>query len=267
MTYRLIALDVDGTLLNDHHELSAANKESIQQAAKNGAEFVLCTGRGPVNTIPIMEDMGLNGFVITHNGAATVDIKTRKVVDQFPIQAEELVPYIDYCRQHDIHFDVNTAFGLYVDRADEMTLEVRSMYEAVFLTPMDLPLWADLREPVVKFSAFGSLEAMNALEKEWSTWNSPFYMVRSGDFFLDLMHKDASKGAALQRLAEKRGYRPEEVLAMGNYYNDITMLTFAGKGIAMDNSPVEVKAAADEITLSNNDSGVHHALVKHVVNL
>lgn len=183
MTYRLIALDVDGTLLNDHHELSAANKESIQQAAKNGAEFVLCTGRGPVNTIPIMEDMGLNGFVITHNGAATVDIKTRKVVDQFPIQAEELVPYIDYCRQHDIHFDVNTAFGLYVDRADEMTLEVRSMYEAVFLTPMDLPLWADLREPVVKFSAFGSLEAMNALEKEWSTWNSPFYMVRSGDFF------------------------------------------------------------------------------------
>lgn len=81
------------------------------------------------------------------------------------------------------------------------------------------------------------------------------------------MHKDASKGAALQRLAEKRGYRPEEVLAMGNYYNDITMLTFAGKGIAMDNSPVEVKAAADEITLSNNDSGVHHALVKHVVNL
>ncbi|MCM3783094.1 Cof-type HAD-IIB family hydrolase [Neobacillus mesonae] len=267
MTFKLIALDVDGTLLNDSHELSAANKASIQKAAASGAEFVLCTGRGPINTIPIMEEMGLQGYVITHNGAATVDIATHEIVNQFPVDAEQLTPYIDYCRQNQIHFDVNTAFGLYVDRAKEMTLEVRSMYEAVFLEPLDLPKWADLREPVVKFSAFGSLADMDALEKEWSTWDSPFYMVRSGDFFLDLMHKDASKGAALQRLAEQRGFKPEEVLAMGNYYNDITMLTYAGKGIAMDNSPVEVKAAADDVTLSNNESGVHHALEKHVITI
>lgn len=265
MNYELIALDVDGTLLHDNHELSEENKESIKAAASSGVEFVLCTGRGPVNTIPLMEQMGLGGYVITHNGAVTVDVKTQEVIDQFPLDAEGLQPYIDYCRKHGIHFDVNTAFDLYVDKPDQMSTKVRGMYDEVFLEPLDLPNWPDLREPVVKFSAFGDLDTMNLLEKEWNTWNGPFYMVRSGDFFLDLMHKDASKGEALKRLAASRGFAREKVIAMGNYFNDITMLTFAGKGIAMDNSPIEVKAAADEVTLSNNENGVHHALEKFVI--
>ena len=77
------------------------------------------------------------------------------------------------------------------------------------------------------------------------------------------MHSQASKGNALKQLAAKRGYRPDEVLAIGNYFNDITMLTYAGMGIAMDNSPVEVKAAANAVTASNNEDGVHEALVKY----
>lgn len=265
MNYKLIALDVDGTLLHDNHELSEENKDSIKAAASRGAELVLCTGRGPVSTMPLMKKMGLSGYVITHNGAVTVDTKTQEVIYQFPMDAEGLQPYVDYCREHGIHFDVNTAFGLYIDKADQMSPKVRGMYDEVFLEPMNLPHWSELSEPVVKFSAFGDLDTMNELEKEWNTWNSPFYMVRSGDFFLDLMHKDASKGEALRRLAASKGIARENVLAMGNYYNDITMLTFAGKGIAMDNSPIDVKAAADEVTLSNNEDGVHHALEKFVV--
>jgi len=88
-------------------------------------------------------------------------------------------------------------------------------------------------------------------------------MLRSGDFFIDLMHKDASKGAALQKLAEKRGIPAENVMAIGNYYNDITMLTYAGLGVAMDNSPLDVKAAADAVTASNNEEGVKRALEKY----
>lgn len=81
------------------------------------------------------------------------------------------------------------------------------------------------------------------------------------------MHPEASKGAALKRLAESKGIMPSEIMAIGNYFNDITMLTFAGKGIAMDNSPDEVKAAADEVTLSNNEQGVAHAIQKYVLSI
>ena len=75
--------------------------------------------------------------------------------------------------------------------------------------------------------------------------------------------KPSIQGSALQQLAARRGYEPDEVLAIGNYFNDITMLTYAGMGIAMDNSPVEVKAAANAVTTSNNEDGVHEALVKY----
>lgn len=77
------------------------------------------------------------------------------------------------------------------------------------------------------------------------------------------MHPEASKGNALKNLAVQLGIPQEEVLSIGNYYNDISMLTYAGLGVAMDNSPLEVKAAANAVTGTNNDSGVRDALVKY----
>ncbi|MDO7905988.1 Cof-type HAD-IIB family hydrolase [Paenibacillus sp. JX-17] len=265
MTYRLIALDVDGTLLNDEHQLSEQNRNTILEAAKQGAEIVLCTGRGPGNSIPFMEELGLKGYVISHNGAATVDVVTREIVHQFPLDPLALDPYTEYCREHGIHFDVNTAFGLYVDQPQGLKLEVRSMYEAFLMEPLQLPGWLDFEEPVVKFTAFGSMDELDRVYADWSLWTQSVNMLRSGDFFIDLMHKEASKGAALKQLAERRGFKQEEVLAIGNYYNDLSMITFAGKGIAMSNSPEEVKAAADEVTGSNNEDGVHQAILKHVL--
>ncbi len=112
-------------------------------------------------------------------------------------------------------------------------------------------------------TAFDYADVLDKVHEEIGKWTPEFNILRSGEYFLDLMHPDASKGNALKQLAERRGVRPEEVLAIGNYYNDITMLTFAGMGIAMDNSPLEVKAAANEVTASNNEDGVHAALLKY----
>ncbi|MBP2001264.1 Cof subfamily protein (haloacid dehalogenase superfamily) [Paenibacillus shirakamiensis] len=262
MNYKLIALDVDGTLLNDKHELTPSTAETIQRIAAQGTEFVLCTGRAPLSCIPFMETMGLEGYVITHNGAATVDVKTRDIVHEFAIDAQGLLPYMDYCRRHGVHFDVNTTYGLYVDHLDQMTSEVLAMYHQFMIEPQDMPIWADFKEPIVKLTASGPSDQMERVFAEWSLWNPEFNMLRSGDYFIDLMHPDSSKGNALKQLATSRGLASEEVMAIGNFYNDITMLTFAGLGIAMDNSPAEVKAAAKEVTASNNDEGVRLALEK-----
>ncbi|MDP4097713.1 Cof-type HAD-IIB family hydrolase [Paenibacillus sp. P96] len=263
MRYRLIALDVDGTLLDDQHELAPETIDTIREVVTQGTEIVLCTGRAPLSTIPLMERMGLTGYVISHNGAATVDAATREIVHQYQVDVRDLEPYIDYCRDNGIHFDVNTAFGLYVDQLEGLKLEVRSMYEAFLMEPLQLPLWADLSEPLVKFTAFASMERLDEVYRDWSRWEQPFNMLRSGDFFIDLMHKQASKGEALHQLALRRGIASDEIMAIGNYYNDLSMLTYAGKGIAMANSPEEVRLAADEVTLSNNEQGVRHALIKH----
>ncbi|MBO2942599.1 HAD family phosphatase [Paenibacillus sp. F411] len=263
MAYKLVALDVDGTLLNDNHVMTEQTMQTVMEASRQGIEIVLCTGRGPQNTIPFLEEMGLKGYVISHNGAATVEVESRKVVHQFALDHHALKPYMEHCRQQGIHFDINTPFGMYVDQVEALAGPVRYMYEKYLMMPSNLPAWEELDGPVVKFTAFGESKDMDALFQAWSQWTPVYNMLRSGEYFIDLMQEEASKGNALKLLAEQRGYKREEILAIGNYYNDVTMLSYAGLGIAMDNSPVDVKAAADEITLSNNEDGVHAALLKH----
>lgn len=263
MKYKLIALDVDGTLLNDDHELSPATADIIREIANQGTEFVLCTGRAPVNSIPFMRQMGLTGYVITHNGAATVDVQSEEIVHEFAMNPFGLDPYIEYCRKHQVHYDVNTTFELYVDGVAGLSQEAMDLYHKFMMEPKDLPSWDEFKEPIVKYTITGPMDQMDQVYRDWSQWQQEFNMLRSGDFFIDLMHKEASKGAALQKLAEKRGILAEQVMAIGNYYNDLTMLTFAGLGIAMDNSPLEVKAAANDVTASNNEEGVRLALQKY----
>lgn len=263
MKYKLIALDIDGTLLTDDHVLTPGTIETIRAIAEQGTEFVLCTGRAPQSSIPYMREIGLDGYVICHNGAATVDVRTEAVIHEFVMNPHGLEPYMDYCRRHNVHFDVNTTFALYVENLAGLTQEKLDVYHRFFMEPKDMPAWADFSEPILKLTVAGRMEEMDRVYADWSQWTQEFNMLRSGDFFIDLMHKEASKGAALRRLAEKRGIPAENVMAIGNYYNDLTMLTYAGLGVAMDNAPLDVKAAADAVTASNNEEGVMRALEKY----
>ncbi|RXZ82277.1 HAD family phosphatase [Paenibacillaceae bacterium] len=264
MKYDIIALDVDGTLLDDHHRLTPGTREAVREAAQRGAEIVLCTGRGPSNSIPVLEELGLGGTIITHNGAATVDVTKREAIHQFSFGTAEIAPFMEYCRTRQIHFDVNTAFELYVD---SMTETVQQMYHQFRITPI---VWSDgagLPEKLVKMTIFGEKQEMDEIQKDWESFSKDRFpnlsWIRSGDVFIDVQHAEANKGQALAELAKQRGIAPERVMAIGNYYNDIGMLTFAGLGIAMANSPEAVKLAAGTITSSNEEEGVRAALLKY----
>lgn len=263
MNYRMIALDMDGTLLNDDHAITGRTAATIRSVAEQGAEIVLCTGRAPQSTLPYLDELGLEGVVITHNGAATVASKGRGVLHRFDIPPQDLEPYIQYCREQGVHFNINTVFDLYVDDREGMMPEMLDLYAQFLIEPKQLPSWDALDDAPVKMTISGQKEEMDRVEAELGLWDHQLHYIRSGDYFIDIMHQDATKGSALAKLAELRGIAPEQVLAIGNYYNDLSMIQFAGMGIAMDNAPIEVKAAAQEVTKSNNEEGVHDALVKH----
>ena len=173
MGYKLVALDVDGTLLNDHHEITEKTRNTVMEAAKQGVEIVLCTGRGPLNSIPFMKSMGLGGYVISHNGAATVEVETHRIVHQFGMDPGQLEPFMKYCREHGVHFDVNTAFEMYVDQVEELAGPVRSMYENYLMLPSNLPSWEELSDPVVKFTVFGESADIDRVYADWSKWALP----------------------------------------------------------------------------------------------
>lgn len=263
MKYDLVAIDIDGTLINDDHELTPGTIEVIQQLSQRGVEIVLCTGRAPKMAIPLMQEIGLTDYIITHNGAATIDVSSGKIVHEFPMNTELLSSYIDFCEQHGIHYDLSTTFDVYVKDLSKLETFKLDMYKKFMIEPHELPSFNQIEKPLVKLLTAGTIEQIDLICREWPSWNGEFNIVRSGEFFVDMMDKNASKGNALKTLADARGFAPEQVMAIGNYYNDITMLTYAGLGVAVDNAPVEVKAAANVITATNNDEGVKLALQKY----
>jgi Cof subfamily protein (haloacid dehalogenase superfamily) len=262
MKYKLVALDIDGTLLNDDYRISEQTRETINSYVSSGGQIVLCTGRGPVNTLPILEELGSDGIIITHNGAVTVQSEDRAILFQYPFTMKEALPYIEYCRRHEIHFDICTPFHMYMEKVTE---EEQRMYEKYMLCPELVGDISVMDEAFVKLTVFGSRQQMDQTEEDWKGMKHNLRIIRSGDFFIDVMSTSATKGNALKELAELWNLKADEIAAMGNYFNDIEMIKYAGLGIAMDNSPKEVKEAADAVTLSNNDEGVHAAFHKHIL--
>ncbi len=263
MKYDLIALDVDGTLITDEYKLTSRTKEAVRKAAEGGSRIVLCTGRGAISTLPLLEELGLTGTVITHNGASTIDSVTRSVIHEFSYPVSEVESLIRYCRAHGIHFDVNTAFELYVDEISE---EVKQIYAKYYATPTAVGDVMQVREPIAKFCIAARAHEMDQILTDWPTiGNENLQCIRSGNYYLDIIHPSANKGSALKVLADKLGIPSQRVMAIGNYDNDIEMLEFAGLGIAMSNSPDNVKRSAREMTLSNNEEGVALALEKYCI--
>lgn len=262
LPYRLIALDVDGTLLNDDHELTKGTADAVKQAAAMGAQIVLCTGRGASQAFHLLEELGLSGILITHNGATTVHSGDRTLLHGFSYSMREAAGVIEYCRANGIHYDANTVYELYADKVDE---ETQAMYDKFNIVANRVEDLGRLEESCYKMTLFGTAEKLDRLNAEWDRIGCSLARIRSDICFIDVMHPQASKGNALRQLAEQLKVPREQILAIGNYYNDIDMLRFAGLGVAMANSPDEVKQAADEVTLSNNEDGVRAVLLKHAL--
>ncbi|EFM12680.1 Cof-like hydrolase [Paenibacillus curdlanolyticus YK9] len=263
LPYALIALDVDGTLLTDDHELTEGTREAVRAAGLHGAELMLCTGRGPAGALLIMDQLGLGGTIITHNGAATVDAEDRSIVHQFDFTQEQVEPFVTYCQEHKVHYDLNTAFDLYVFQ--QLEQEGLDMYAKYGVVPIVLKPGDRVPGDLVKLTVFAEPKTLDALEAEWRTWQTDLQVIRSGEYFVDVQHASANKGSALEQFALKRGIDQQRIMAIGNYYNDIGMLRYAGLGVAMANSPDEVKAAANAQTRSNAEDGVKFALERYVL--
>ncbi|MBC8079680.1 MAG: HAD family phosphatase [Gorillibacterium sp.] len=263
MNYKLIALDVDGTLITDDHVLTNATREAVQEVCSKGMIVVLCTGRGPISALPVYEQLGAGGIMITHNGATVIDIAERRVMNDFRIEFADLKPLVDYCRDKGIHYDLCTPFDIYVEHLSEQN---RAMYAKFSQVPTVIPNFEDVDEPKVKFTLSGMEAQMDQVEQDWPFIGCPLRKIRSGVHFIDIINPEATKGNALKQVCDDLGIPRAEVMAIGNYYNDIEMLEWAGLGIAMDNSPDAVKVSADAVTESNSKDGVAHAIRKYILN-
>ncbi len=266
---KLIALDLDGTLLTTDKTMTPENEAALRRAAENGAEIVPATGRffgaipEPVRTLPFVH------YAITVNGAQILELRTGRVLHRAEIACRRAVEVMEYLDTLPVIYDC------YMDDWGWMT---RSLYEqAADYAPHrhSLEMLQRLRTPVPELKAhltevghdvqkiqtfFRDME-LREREMEQMRVRFPDLAVTSSiPRNVELNHCKAHKGAALQWLTAYLGLDPAQTVAFGDDLNDVSMLRAAGIGIAMGNACQEAKAAADFVTESCDESGVARAL-------
>lgn len=263
---KLIAIDLDGTLLREDKTLSKGNIEALHQAHEAGYDIVICTGRPLSGVRPIFEAIDLpegDYYMIINNGCTTLSTKKWEILGKEELTLNDMHRLYQLTEDHKVQL---TLFDLdhYLVVEEEASQLVAKDADMVHNQPKTVHE-EDLSRYVPIFQAMyvGEPTAVDAFQTQHEAGlETDFNTVRSQDILFEVLPKGASKASALQALSQKLGYRREQVMALGDANNDLEMLRFAGYSVAMGNGNAAVKEIADFITLTNDDDGVAYAIHK-----
>lgn len=265
--YKILCLDIDGTLLNSKHQITEKTKIAIGKVAKDkNLPVILVSARMPKGIFFLGEELGLTAPIICYSGALIMDYNKNIILNHY-IE----VSYIK--RIHAIMKSYNISMSLYKD--DEWYSEKQD--EWIQQEEVITNLTASIGDYQELFSSWGNTgcnkilcmgaeEEIIGLKKELvSIFDQELAIYLSKSTYLEIMPKNSSKTAGIGVLLEKYNLDAQALMTIGDNYNDIDMIEFAGLGIAMENAPAEVKSYAKHITKSNDEDGVAWAIEKYIL--
>lgn len=269
MKYKLLVLDVDGTLLNDNKEISPRTHAALLKVQQMGVHIVLASGRPTCGVLPLANALELNhygGFILSYNGGQIINAQTGELLFEKRIDPE-LIPYLDKkAKKNDFAIFTYHKDFILTDKPEnqhvqaEATLNdmrvigVENFPEAIDFSPCKCVLASDDETALV------------GLENHWKKrLAGSLDVFRSEDYFLEVVPQFIDKGNTLAVLMEKLKVTTEQVVAIGDGVADVSMLQLAGVGIAMGNARDSVKACVDHTTLTNNMDGVAVAVEKVIL--
>lgn len=259
---RLIAVDLDYTLLNSNFEISPRNRSAIAKAVDGGAIVTLATGRMYASTLPYARTLRLETPLITYNGAYVRVAGSDAVLRHIPVEMEHAVAAIRLAASEGVHCSVYVDDVLYASRngwESQMYTE-QCAVQGVYRPDLE-ELLSELGKPPTKVLFICEEQrtpSIQALLEEAMVGRA--HVTRSSPHYVELVNKEVSKASALEHLCRLLGVLPEETMAIGDGYNDMEMLRYAGVGVAMGNSPDPVKSIADIVVPSSDEDGVAAAL-------
>ena len=264
---KLIAIDMDGTLLNSKKELLEETKQYFKNFHNKNTEtlLVLCTGRPETGIRPYLKDLGYleeNHYIISQNGASIYESQTgKRVMDAF-VNSTAIQKWIELGKKHGISVmgaGVDYYYSFDEDPTEWMEFDVKLVSGKLKRIPTEESLNTDF----YKILLMGDEEQLNEFETFIpQEWRDEFYVVRSQKYLVEVLTKGVNKAFGLEKLAQKLNIQPSEIAAIGDAANDIEMLEYAGLAIAMGNASEEVKAIADIVTDTNENNGVIKAIDK-----
>ena len=264
MKYKFMAVDIDGTLLDSNGILTENNKEAILRASEAGLVFTLSTGRPVQGVQSLINTLQLDTPVITYNGAMVITGKSREILYEQKLSAEDAKNVIELGNQRGCLVTVWMENKLYVNELSEKALQYSTI--AGIAPEKILDVETLVRHGVTKVLWIDDPAVLERYQEEigrYLSGNVNYHTSRP--MFLEFVDKKASKALAMEKIGEHFGIRREEMIAVGDGYNDLSMIEYAGLGVAMANAKEAIRQKADYVTLSNDDDGIAHVIRKFVL--
>ncbi len=262
---RLIAIDLDGTLLRSDKVLSPANASAIAEATNLGVHVVLASARPPRSVREVYHRLALDTLQVNYNGALIHDVPRGRHVFHQPLPIDLARRIVEAARQLDpsvgVSFEVLDKW--YTDHVDDtLPTETSKRFDPDLIGPLD----ALLTDPVTKLMLLAppeKLKPIHAMVRE--TFGDEIAILISDDYLIQLVHRQVDKASALKIVAERYNVPAHQVMAIGDADNDLGMIRWAGLGVAMGNAWERLKQSADLIAPANDDDGVAHVIQRYVL--
>ncbi|OAB40223.1 Cof-type HAD-IIB family hydrolase [Paenibacillus antarcticus] len=268
MNYRMIVLDLDDTLLCDDHTISPRTKKALMDAQEAGVKVVLASGRPTFAMTHIAKELELEkygSFILSFNGAQIRNCTTNELLFSSTLTPETA---------HELyHISKKEEVGIHTYVGDDIVTPANNEYTDIEAQITGMPIVEEvdfinaIQEPVVKVLMVDSPERLVILEKKMQQQlEGKLNVVRSKPFFLEFTEAGVDKGTSLHHLIKKLDIQQDEVIAIGDSYNDLAMIKFAGLGVAMGNAPDDIKEIANYVTDTNMEDGVAKVVEAFILN-
>ena len=289
--YKLIAIDLDGTLLNSYGEVSNKNKEIIQKAIEKNVEVVLASGRPIMSVKNLANEIGCNNYMICGNGAITYDIQNEEIIYDRFLEKSKVLQIIKICEENSIFYNVYTKDTILTkslnysilfynqenatkpeDKKTRITLMQNieeyiknredEDYLKITICDNDKIIFGSI---IRKLRTIKDIEVLDVEHMSRKIIKDGTDNVSLEFFYTEISNTNVDKWKAIENLIEKLEIKKEEVIAIGDNVNDSQMVKNAGLGIMMGNSAPYIKEIADVIVNDNNNDGVAEAIEKYIL--
>jgi Cof subfamily protein (haloacid dehalogenase superfamily) len=265
--YQWCVCDMDGTLLNSSDNISDENEAALKKLQKNGIEVIIATGRLDLMVKRYIEQLDLQGHIISCNGGLIRNIHTGEIIYSNVMDKEVVKELLTHSFKEKIDFLVYTPYVMFSNRNNPRAVRYESInntviadisFEVKYIDSDDMTVMEgmDILKVLLIFPTQEQVEEHITMCSK----HKSLYAVSSAQGLLDIMAAGSSKGKAVKLLADRCGVDLSDIIAFGDNHNDIEMLSCAGMAVAMGNSVDELKAVAQFVTKSNDESGIAYAI-------
>ena len=286
---KLLAIDLDGTLLNSYGDILNENKEAIKYALNKGVEVVLASGRDPLTMQKISRELGIENYLIAGNGASVYDIKAQKNIYENFIDTNKALKIIKMCKENSIFFNLYTDKGIITEslnfnvkvfnsennhKASEKQTNieiVKDIYEYAQNNPLNILKIIICDDSKIIFNNISQklkqikgIEVLDVAHMSRKIIRVGTEEVEIEYYYTEVSSKDVDKWNAIEYLINILQIKKEEVMAIGDNINDKKMVQNSAVGVAMGKSALAIQSIGDFITEDNNSNGVEKAIYQYI---